>query len=432
MLCQNGKNSVELLRRSLSEKANGYDSVRDAVDEASGFVRGLWITFVSLGAYLTIATASVTHSQLFLETPIKLPLLDVNLPLVAFFWTAPFIFIIFHFYLLLQLVVLAEKVTRLNDVIVAADLGEGLRHKLRLLLPNDLIVQFLAGPRTWREGIMGFMFRSVAWISIVIAPLLLLLLIQYKFLPYQNEFVTWSNKFMVLADLTLLWMLWRTVVTGVDKRFRKSWKVSWVAISGYVGGIFIVFTSFVALTFPGERLDGFWPQQRFHSVFEWQFPLEADEKAELAREPWLVRTIKLSMPQLSARDMNFKSWLKRVPEARRLVPGTLRLQQAVLIDVDKLKKIEGRPIASSTNPWEGERTEVFNARKFVAANLFGADLRRMDLQDLMFDRANLVSSNLDGVLMRRSSLNEVLLDSAQLSGASLDDFEPKARHPRRC
>lgn len=419
------KGSNELLRRSFSDKANSYDSVRDAVDEASGFVRGLWVTFVSLGAYLVIATASVTHSQLFLETPIKLPLLDVNLPLVAFFWAAPLLFIIFHFYLLLQLVVLAEKVRRLNEVIAGADLNKGLRHKLRLLLPNDLMVQFLAGPRKRREGTMGFMFRFVVWITVVAAPLFLLLLIQYKFLPYQNEFVTWTNRGMVLIDLALLWMLWRLIIIDVDEQLRKGWKASWAAIAENVAGtLFVVACSFVALTFPGERLDGLAPQQLFHSVFAWQFPLtplDVNEMAERAREPWLVRTIKSSMLLLSSRDMDgHEFWLKHVPEARRLIPGNLRLQQAELIDVDKLKKIEGRPVASSANPWEGERTQVFNARKFVAANLYKADLRRMDLQDLVFDRANLVEANLDGVMMRRSSLNDVLLDNAQLSGASLD------------
>jgi hypothetical protein len=168
---------IEQANCQFYDKANSFDNVRAAIEEGSGFVRGLWVTFVLLGAYLVIATASVTHTQLFLETPIKLPLFDVNLPLVAFFWAAPFIFIIFHFYLLLQLVVLAEKIRRLNDVIAAARLTESLRHNLRLLLPNDLLVQFLAGPRKRRQGAMGFMFRAVAWITVVAGPVLLLLLI---------------------------------------------------------------------------------------------------------------------------------------------------------------------------------------------------------------------------------------------------------------
>ena len=72
-------------RADIIAKAGDFDAVRGAVDDAGGFVRGLWVTFVTLGAYLVVAAGSVTHRHLFLETPIKLPLLDVQLPLVAFF-----------------------------------------------------------------------------------------------------------------------------------------------------------------------------------------------------------------------------------------------------------------------------------------------------------------------------------------------------------
>jgi hypothetical protein len=262
------KPSTEKLRIQFGEAANSLANVREAIDDGSSFVRGLWVTFVLLSAYLVIAAASVTHVQLFLETPIKLPLLDVYLPLVAFFWAAPFIFIVFHFYLLLQLAVLAEKIGRLNDIIASADLSENLRHKLRLLLPNDLMVQFLAGPRRRREGAMGFMFRAVAWITVVAGPLFLLLLIQYKFLPYQNEFVSWTNRTLVAFDVALLWLLWRFVVAdrGTARRQRSN-TARFLAVGNMVATAAVILISTVVLTFPGERLDNFLPQQAFHTAF---------------------------------------------------------------------------------------------------------------------------------------------------------------------
>ena len=57
---------------------------------------------------LAIAFGSVTHRDLFLETPIKLPLLNVDLPLVGFFAVAPTVLLIFHFYVFLQLAGLAS------------------------------------------------------------------------------------------------------------------------------------------------------------------------------------------------------------------------------------------------------------------------------------------------------------------------------------
>lgn len=402
-------------------QANSFDSIRAAVDEGSGFVRTLWVTFVLLGAYLVIATASVTHAQLFLETPIKLPLLDVYLPLVAFFWVAPFIFIIFHFYLLLQLVVLAEKIRRLNGVIAAARLSEELRHNLRLLLPNDLLVQFLAGPRKRREGAMGFMFRSVAWITVVAGPVLLLLLVQYKFLPYQNEFVSWTNRVLIGLDLCLLWTLWRTVIVDTDEHGPNRSKHAWfAALAGIAGTVAVSAASLIAFTFPGEYLDGAAPQQWFHSTFKWQFPSSPHGNNEAAaNHAWLEQTLSALLPRLSASDMDMQDWLRRVPEARRLIPGTLRLQRAQLVDLDSLKKIEDRTLVTA-NPWEGERSGRFNERHFIAANLSNADLRRVDLQNSLLDKANFVGANLAGALIRNASLNGALFDNSRMSGASLD------------
>jgi hypothetical protein len=62
------------------------NEIQTALNDAAGKLSALWITFVTFELYLTIAFGSVTHRNLFLEDPIKLPVLDVNLPLVGFLW----------------------------------------------------------------------------------------------------------------------------------------------------------------------------------------------------------------------------------------------------------------------------------------------------------------------------------------------------------
>src|SRR4051794_27640862 len=80
-----------------------------ALNDAAGKASALWITFITFELYLTIAFGSVTHRDLFLETPIRLPVLNVELPLVGFFVIAPTVLVIFHFYVFLQLLALAAK-----------------------------------------------------------------------------------------------------------------------------------------------------------------------------------------------------------------------------------------------------------------------------------------------------------------------------------
>ena len=77
----------------------------------------LWTTFVTFELYLAIAFGSVKHRDLFLETPVKLPILDVDLPLVGFFVLAPAILVIFHFYVFLQLYGLAAKAREYNGLL---------------------------------------------------------------------------------------------------------------------------------------------------------------------------------------------------------------------------------------------------------------------------------------------------------------------------
>ena len=62
--------------------------LQKALNDAAGKASVLWTTFVVFQLYLAITFGSVTHRDLFLETPIKLPLLNVDLPLVGFFAVA--------------------------------------------------------------------------------------------------------------------------------------------------------------------------------------------------------------------------------------------------------------------------------------------------------------------------------------------------------
>ena len=93
--------------------------LQKALNDAAGKASVLWTTFVIFQLYLAIANGSVTHRDLFLETPIKLPLLNVDLPPVGFFVVAPTLLVIFHFYLFLQLLGLGIRARDYNTLLVS-------------------------------------------------------------------------------------------------------------------------------------------------------------------------------------------------------------------------------------------------------------------------------------------------------------------------
>src|SRR4051812_15116918 len=197
-------------------KARDLQALRDAVVEASTVSSPLWISYIFVFLYLAIAAGAVTHKDLFFENPVKLPFLNVELPLIAFFTLGPALFLIVHWYTLLHFALLAGKVGAFHIELEAQIHYPETRARLRRQLPSNIFVQFLAGPRDTREGIFGAMLRLIAWISLILGPVLLLVLFQLQFLPYHDEAVSWWQRIAVVIDLVLLWILWPSIARGTN------------------------------------------------------------------------------------------------------------------------------------------------------------------------------------------------------------------------
>jgi hypothetical protein len=84
--------------------------LRDAVIDAAGVGAGLWLSYLFVLFYFAIAAGAVTHRDLLLENPVKLPFLNIELPLKAFFVLGPLVFFIVHAYVLLHFVLLTGKI----------------------------------------------------------------------------------------------------------------------------------------------------------------------------------------------------------------------------------------------------------------------------------------------------------------------------------
>jgi uncharacterized protein YjbI with pentapeptide repeats len=214
----------------IADEAKDLKALRIAVVDAAGVSVGLWFSYIFVLLYLLIAVGSVTHRDLFLENPVKLPFLNVDLPLVGFFVLGPLLFLIVHAYVLLHFVLLGSKVgafhTELESQIPDADA----RARLRRQLPSNIFVQILAGPREVRSGVIGAMLRLIAQVSLIVAPVALLVFFQIQFLPYHP---TWGielwQRVAVVIDLVLLWMLWPSISRGRVTR------ISWAALRHGIG-----------------------------------------------------------------------------------------------------------------------------------------------------------------------------------------------------
>jgi hypothetical protein len=151
-------------------KADDLEAIRDAVVDAASVSGGLWISYLFVLFYLLIAAGGVTHKDLFLENPVKLPFLNVDLPLKGFFWLGPAIFLIVHTYVLMHFVLLVGKVRVLDAALRAQIADEAKREALRRQLPSNVFVQFLAGPReVRRQPERKLAFRDHATMAEIVA-----------------------------------------------------------------------------------------------------------------------------------------------------------------------------------------------------------------------------------------------------------------------
>src|ERR1700733_16232356 len=69
----------------------------------------LWFSFLGLTLYLAIAALATTHRNLLLGEPQTLPILNIKVGLLPFYVIAPLLYLIFHFYILLMLLLLARS-----------------------------------------------------------------------------------------------------------------------------------------------------------------------------------------------------------------------------------------------------------------------------------------------------------------------------------
>jgi uncharacterized protein YjbI with pentapeptide repeats len=393
-------------------KIDSFDigALERAVNDSAGRVSGIWLSFVAFSAYLAAAASMISHRQMFLEEPIKLPTVNIDLPLVASAILLPLLFVIYHIFVLLQVVLLARTADAYNDAIEHSVPEPSDRTRIRQRLANTLFAQLFAGSPRERTGLLGWLLRLMAWATLAIAPVCVLVVFEIKFLPYHSAAVTWTHRGLIVVDLVAILLLW---AGAVDPRrdiawqgLMKSWRVT-------LGAGLIAVVCCLLFSFPGEP-SRFWMRV---------LPVSDATQGDLAQ---------CRVPQLLERifAINF---------------DRLSLVGEDFVDDDKLAKIISSADAKDQPPYEGERTRHFGMRDLSCGNFSGADLRHVDLSGVQMqgtrldgarlqgarmtaarlEGASMFGTHLDGSDLKEAALRRADLTSAQLPGARLDgvDFQ---------
>ena len=401
------------LADSASEPEETDKASIDAINNAASDCRTLWATFMGYAATLFILVAGTTHENLLRQTPVKLPLfnVDTGIPLVLFYIVAPLLLVLFHLNLLMKLHDLRLRVRALTaplngrcDENVKKIRGN-LRRKLvafdYALLKSDLVT----------DGRERWLLSTVAYTTIFVMPVVLLLFVQLQFLPYHNSGYSWIHRLFVALDLALIAYIQLWLSTGPSSETTPSFLSRLSAARRAFVRIFAVPKS------PRAYLRmALFTVPLLISVIVFAYPGKGTEFDLL----W--RNLQTESHTVAGTDLSERFFIKRSLNLRRGTFWAANPPPEILAvyEGDRLNKANG-----SDNRLEAQRrygrpmnladrdlsyADLFQA-SLIDANLSGAELKRVELAD----------AELQGIDLRGADLQDAMLEGSRLQDAALGD-----------
>jgi uncharacterized protein YjbI with pentapeptide repeats len=418
------------------------------IEDAGTLHTALMITFLLSCLYFGITVTSTTHRLLLLGASLKLPLLDVSIPLEGFYVVAPAVILGVHIYLLLQYYVL---VRRLRDPWTKL-LGDDADFFLFPAVP--VLRHVLRKEEPWVSKLirLGLILINIA------LPVLVLCLAQYYFLPYHSFWITLWHQMLIVLDLIAVWYFFITIRHPVGSKQLERRVAMVVAI------FLVLFYSFFLATVPGTWIESFtskpfelppWFQRNLKLSDQLLISEEPSQEVIAAfagKNPDNSRDIYLRFAvgaHLQGRDLRYADL-----EQTKLFNADLRgadLRNARLVGADLsganlnpkehitlLHQLRGTQksenIAHVLESGDFEPTQLDGARlaganfqgaTLILASMVGTDLQGANLDGLELTGANLSRAQLSGARLSGGELSRVKLDGAvlrntHLEGAMLD------------
>jgi len=429
------------------------EALLDAANNASQHVAVLHVAFMALCAYVLVIVFGTTDMDLLIDKGVKLPVVDVAVPIVGFYAISPYLVVLVHFNLLLQLQLLSRKLYAFDAAAPNEERIGGLRDRLHIF-PFTYYLVGQPGP------IMRQLLGGIVGTTLLALPLATLLVLQLRFLVYQHELITWAQRVAVWLDVALvvaLWPVimdrgdsWRDYLRQVGSLLRRwevgvTWAAVWVAaaIQGFVTPRrqfreLAVFVAAMGLFKLLELLDRWWRRRRGELedsipaasptgrgmpallvivALGVPFPLTLLVEGEWWEEKLLAGHVKPSEVYLPFRRLDFSGQVLLAQPAKPKLVAQLRQGDPVEVN-EALKQVEGINLR-----WRSLRGANFGYALLPGANLRDAQLQGADLLGAELQGADLAMAQLQGADLTTAQLQGADLTKAELQGADLRSAE---------
>jgi uncharacterized protein YjbI with pentapeptide repeats/transposase-like protein len=383
----------------LSEEAS---ELLESANGASDPARNAWLAFLALLTYLLVALGGVSHKDLLLNSPVKLPIVNVDIPLFSFFQYAPVLLLLVYLSLLIQHVMLARKYRKFAEAIAPYEKETQTAHSARELVHSYVVSQILAGPKP--NMITSWLMRLMVFVTFTLLPVVTLLYFQITFLPYHEIWITYWHRIAVLLCLAMLFAVLPIIHLKSRKREVKvgpqgeAWQASPYEISfGAVFGILVVVFSWLIATVPDERLD---------HLTEFVSPKDLNDRPNRPNDQKLLNPLVRFVFKLTPQgDNEDEGWL---------LPWLLSSRLLVVEDTD---------LVPDESDKQDEVSVVLRKRDLRFARLNRSDLHRADLTNADLRGAQMLETRLEKAKLQRAQLQGAELGGAQLQGADLTDAQ---------
>jgi uncharacterized protein YjbI with pentapeptide repeats len=389
----------------MADRLNPFDveALEKSLSDSALRLSTLWVSFLVFALYIAVAASNVTHHQLLSqEGQIKIPTLDILIPIIPSFVIFPTILFLFHIYLFTQLMLLAQTAAAYNDAIDRSIPFKTDRARVRQRLTNALFAQVFAISPVEDGRLISWVLRLTVLMTLAVLPAFVLLTFQLASLPFHSIIITGMLRLGIVADASIALAMWTIIVKAKVKR-----DIKWRDIAWGIGFIAVLYaTSYVVLTFPGEWQAG-WSRYNQQS---WRQPSNA---AECNTQSYFNIILPPNFDRLST-------------------PGEKFVNDEAVAKLTEAGKARG------LQPFQELRAGYYQWRNFVCANLTGTDFRLADfdwadLKGAALSLADLSGASFGGAKLENASLTEArlqgaILTMAQLQGADLSRAQLQGAH----
>jgi len=383
----------------LSEEVKGFlDEANGASDPASS----AWLAFLALLTYVVVTLASVSHKNLLLNSPVRLPIINADIPLVGFFQYAPALLLLVYLSLLVQHVILARKYRKFTDAITSYEMETGTEQPARELVHSYVFSQIAAGPKP--NLITKFMMQLIVYVTFSVLPIITLLYFQIKFLPYHDVSITYWHRIAVMLGFAMLILLTPLMQNTGPTRRRWDIKVgpqaeAWEASGTQVLLVLFLLPLVVGFSWLIATVPNEWIDRRLGFVAPTSVRVGPEDEAKLLN-PLVRRVIYDRLP-----NDDDKGWWRR---------WLLSYRVLVVEDTD-LGAGEGVNVVLRERNF---RFALLSRSDLHRADLAWADLRAAQMWKTLA-KGKLKDGQLQGAFLQEAQLQGAQLNSAQLQGSDL-------------